>query len=83
MRDIVICSAKNLLVSSVGNINPNLPQSPQIMTYDYNPGDRVNTPDGPGEVTTCVPGNGSFAWYFVQLDNGKEDRYTSDQLRFL
>lgn len=50
------------------------------MTYDYKPGDRVNTPDGPGEVTTCVPGNGSIAWYFVQLDSGREERYTSDQL---
>ena len=33
-----------------------------------------------GEITTIVPGNGTFHWYFVLWDNGSEDRYVAEEL---
>jgi hypothetical protein len=53
------------------------------MTYKFNPGDRVRSTSNwtkTGEVTDCVPGNGSYPWYFVRWDDGTEDRYTDDEL---
>ena len=52
------------------------------MNYAYQPGDRVFVkPLGKyGEVTACVPGNGTIAWYFVKPDDGDEDRWTEGDL---
>ena len=33
-----------------------------------------------GEITTIVPGNGTFPWYFVLWDDGSADRYTEEEL---
>lgn len=53
------------------------------MQYQFVPGQRVRhrLEGWIGEVMTCVPGNGSIAWYFVQWDiDGSEDRYTGSEL---
>ena len=51
------------------------------MTYVFRPGQRVRVAGhGDGYVVVCVPGNGTFAWYFVHLDNGSEDRFTDRDL---
>lgn len=52
------------------------------MTYTFHPSQRVRGKYNgkSGEVTTCVPGNGSFPWYFVKWDDGTEDRYTESEL---
>jgi hypothetical protein len=52
-----------------------------MMTYAYRIGQRVQHRDGrTGEITSMVPGNGTFPWYFVHWDNGTEDRHTGDEL---
>jgi hypothetical protein len=53
-----------------------------VIDYIWAPGDRVYVAsEGQyGEVKTVVPGNGSIPWYFVETDDGQEDRYTADQL---
>jgi hypothetical protein len=59
------------------------PEYFEATNYEFGPGDRVrhrNNFQMAGEVTNCVPGNGSFPWYYVKWDNGQEDRHTSDEL---
>ncbi len=50
--------------------------------YCYAPGDRVRHKyEGwEGVVKTCVPGNGVLLWYYVESDEGVEDRYTENDL---
>lgn len=33
-----------------------------------------------GEITTIVPGNGTFPWYFVLFEDGTEDRFVAEDL---
>lgn len=53
-----------------------------MVTYKFREGERVYcTANGKyGEVTICVPGNGTFPWYFVKFDDGTEDRFTDEDL---
>ncbi len=52
----------------------------RVMVYEFAVGQRVRTNDGrEGEVSSCVPGNG-IGWYFVQFDDGKEDRFLASWL---
>jgi hypothetical protein len=53
------------------------------ITYVFSPGQRVYIAGEGlyGEVTSCVPGNGSIPWYWVRTDDGEMDRYTAEQLQ--
>ena len=50
------------------------------VTYEFNVGDRVSVNGKPGEITSMVPGNGTMPWYYVQFDDGTEDRFTAHDL---
>jgi len=51
------------------------------MNYRFVPGQRVYvTGHGEGKIVTCLPGNGSIAWYFIQFDDGTEDRFTDREI---
>jgi len=60
------------------------------VNYVFRPGQRVRHKyyRCTGEVTTCVPGNGSFPWYYVKWDDaditnpftGDDERYTAEEL---
>ncbi len=51
------------------------------MIYKFEEGQRVIINGSQfGEITSTVPGNGSFAWYFVLRDDGVEDRYVESEL---
>lgn len=53
------------------------------MNYVFSVGTRVRNRckfNQTGEVTTCVPGNGRDAWYYVQWDDGSSDRYWESDL---
>jgi hypothetical protein len=51
-----------------------------MRNYKFKPGDRVLVAGQAGEVMTCVPGSGE-PWYFVQFQDGTEDRFQARDLR--
>ena len=51
------------------------------MDYKFYAGQRVRHADGrSGEVTACVPGNGTTRWYYVKWDNGPNGSPVGTQL---
>lgn len=53
----------------------------ESVNYEFSDGERVEHLDGrQGTVSSCVPGNG-IGWYFVDWDDGTQDRHTADELR--
>ena len=54
-----------------------------MIDYAFNEGDYVycRVTNQYGQVICRVPGNGLIPWYFVQFDDGTEDRFTKEDLQ--
>jgi hypothetical protein len=68
------------LVTNMTSLSRN---AKEAIEYSFRVGDRVRLVrnfNRTGEISACVPGNGSFPWYFVRFNDGYEDRFTSNEL---